>query len=219
MIQSVRTGTLAIGMMLMMGSYLRYKLASLPYLIGAIAIGFAAILYVPQVKEKMFYDADKIMTVNDILAAQDENNLNTNMRAYMWKHLLQDFHEDHEWLGSGLGSVQHYMYENFVFGGLKASHSDYVQMMCDVGNTGMLLYLSFPLSLYLYTRKYVHKTPTTALRMSAILAVLSYAAVLPAMGFDNVVNYSLAVHSYPFIFIGIFLAYKRKEKLKKITNV
>jgi len=218
-LQGVRTGILSIGIMLMVASYLRYKLASLPYLVGAVAIGFAVILFVPHIKEKMFYDVDKVETISDIFASQDEDNLNTSARAYMWEHLLREFHQDHEWLGSGLGSVQHYMYENYIFGGLKVAHSDYVQMMCDVGNIGLLLYLLFPLLLYFYTRKYVHKRPSTALRASAILAVLSYAAVLPAMGFDNIVNYSFATHSYPFIFIGIFLAYLRQEKFKRIHSV
>ena len=215
LLQSVRTGILSTGMMLMVASYLRYKLVALPYWIVGVAIGIATILFVPQVKEKMFYNPDSVMTVSDIIQAQNENNLNTNMRAYMWEHLLHTFYEGKEWVGSGLGSIQHYMYENFVFGGLKAVHGDYVQMQCDVGDIGLLLYLLFPLSIYLYTRKYVHKRPLDPLQVSAVLAVLSYAAVLPAMGFDNIVNYSFASHSYPFIFTGIFLAYKRQIRAQR----
>ena len=219
-LHGTRTGLLSIGMMLMVGSYLRYKLVSLPYIIGAVFIGLAMILFVPQVKEKMFYDPERVVGIEDILSAQEENNLNTSARAYMWEELLHRFHEDHEWMGSGLGSVQHYMYENFVFGGLQVAHSDYVQMMCDSGNVGLLLYLLFPLMLYLYTIRYVHKKPSTPMVTSAILALLAYAAVLPAMGFDNVVNYSFASHSYPFIFAGIFLAYRRIEKQQqRIQNV
>jgi hypothetical protein len=219
-LHGTRTGLLSIGMMLMVGSYLRYKLVSLPYIIGAVFIGLAMILFVPQVKEKMFYDPERVVGIEDILSAQEENNLNTSARAYMWEELLHRFHEDHEWMGSGLGSVQHYMYENFVFGGLPVPHSDYVQMMCDTGNVGLLLYLLFPLMLYLYTIRYVHKRPSTPLRVSAVLSFLAYAAVLPAMGFDNIVNYAFASHSYPFIFTGIFLAYKRLEKQEqRIQNV
>ena len=214
-LQQTRTGILAIGAVLMVGSYLRYKLASLPYIIGAFFIGIAMILFIPQIKDKMFYNPDQVTTLSDIANAQAENNLNTSMRAYMWEHLMHRFHDGHEWIGSGLGSVQHYMYENFVFGGLKAAHSDYVQMMCDTGNVGLLLYLLFPLMLYFLTIRYVHKRPTTPIRASAILTFLSYAAVLAAMGFDNVVNYSFASHSYPFIFAGIFLAYRRMEKREK----
>ncbi|MDM5272547.1 O-antigen ligase family protein [Sulfurovum sp. zt1-1] len=212
LLQGVRTGILSIGVMLMVASYLRYKIASFPYLIGAVAIGITMILFVPQLKEKMFFDPEKVQTIDDITGAFEENNLNTNLRTYMWEDLMHRFHDEHEWLGSGLGSVQHYMYENFVFGGLHVPHSDYVQMMCDSGNVGLILYLFFPLMMYFYTIRYVHKKPASALNASAILAFLAYAAVLPAMAFDNIVNYSFASHSYPFIFAGIFLAYRRIEK-------
>ena len=218
-LQSVRTGILSIGIMLMVGGYLRYKLLSLPYQVGAVVIAFTMILFVPQIKDKMFYEPDKIETIGDVMAAQDESNLNSSARFHMWEHLLQTFHQDNKWLGSGLGSVQQYMYENVVFGGLHAPHNDYVQMMSDVGNIGLLLYLLFPLSLYFYTQKYVHRRPITALSTSAILAVLSYAAVLTTMVFDNVVNYTVVSHSYPFIFIGIFFAYKRQQKLFRRRSV
>ena len=208
----IRTGILSIGIMLMAGSYLRYKLLSLPYLAAALVIGVAAILFVPQVKNKMFFDPAKVQSVGDIAGAVSGNNVNTNMRGYMWAHLLAQFYVGHEGTGSGLGSVQQYMYENYVFGGLQVPHSDYVQMLCDSGNAAVLLYLLFPIMLYFYTLKYVHKKPTTPIGASAVLAVLAYAAVLPAMGFDNVVNYSFASHSYPFMFAGIFLAYKRMER-------
>lgn len=219
LLQEVRTGILSIGVMLMIGSYLRYKIVSLPYIIGAVFIGISMILFVPQIKEKMFYDPERVVSIEDILSAQEENNLNTNARAPMWAELLHRFHEDHEWVGSGLGSVQEYMYENFVFGGLQVAHSDYVQMMCDAGNVGLLLYLLFPFILYIYTIRYVHKKPSTSMVTSAMLAFLAYSAVLLAMGFDNVVNYSFASHSYPFIFAGIFLAYKRQLKRKGSSYV
>jgi len=43
--------------------------------------------------------------------------------------------------------------------------------------------------------------------------------MLPAMAFDNIVNYSFASHSYPFIFAGKFLAYRRLRKEQRIQNV
>lgn len=217
-LQSVRTGILSIGVMLIVASYLRYRLLSLPYIVGAIAIGLFSILYIPQIKDKMFFNPNEITTVNDIFVAQEDGNVNTNERSDMWEHLLARFYKNHQLAGSGLGAVQHYMYENYVFGGLHVPHSDYVQMLCDTGEIGLFLYLLFPFLFYIYAKKFLHKRPTTPLRSSAILALLSYSAVLPAMAFDNVVNYSFASHSYPFIFIGIFLAYKNKRKPKKRIN-
>ncbi len=208
-LQSVRTGVLSIGMVLMVASYLHYGLKSLPLLVAGVSIGLSAILFVPQIKEKMFYDASKVESVVDIFVAQEEGNFNTSMRSYMWEHLLVLFYDEREWLGSGLGSVQHYMYENFVFGGLKVTHSDYIQMLCDVGMVGLLLYLLFPVTLYFSVRRDYTVPPITPYQTTIMLSLLSYSAVLPAMGFDNIVNYAFATHAYPFTFIGIMLAYRK----------
>jgi len=207
---STRTGVLSIGIMLMAWSYLRFKVASLPFMIVGLLIGVSMILFIPSIKEKMFYVPDKVQSISDITSAFSKNNLNTSERSAMWEDLLNRFYVHNQWTGSGLGSVQNYLYTHVVHGGLKVPHNDYVQIMCDAGKIGLWLYLLFPFMTYISLRKYVHKMPKTPIQISAVLAVLSYMAVLPAMGFDNVVNYSFASHSYPFIFIGIFLAYKRQ---------
>ena len=208
---TTRTGILSIGIMIMAWSYLRFKLASLPFLIAGVLIGVSIILFVPSVKEKMFYVPSKVQSISDITSSLNNGNLNTNARSAMWEYLLNRFYKNNKWTGSGLGSVQDYLYTHHVFGGLTVPHNDYVQLMCDTGKIGLWLYLLFPFMAYISLRKYVHKTPKKPIQISAVLAVLSYMAVLPAMGFDNVVNYSFASHSYPFIFIGIFLAYKRQD--------
>jgi hypothetical protein len=217
LINSTRTGILSIGIMLMAWTYLRFKLAALPFMITGLLLGVAMILFIPSIKEKMFFAPEKVKSISDITSSYDKNNFNTNARAPMWTVLLNRFYINNRWTGSGLGSVQHYMYTNFVFGGLKVPHNDYIQMMCDSGKVGLWLYLLFPFITYLHLKAYVHKVPKKPIQISAVLAILSFAAILPAMGLDNVVNYAFAVHSYPFIFIGIFLAYKRQEKKRHIN--
>jgi O-antigen ligase len=207
-IHEVRTGLLSIGMVLIAASVLRFHLKSIPVIVGIILASLYVILHAPGLKEKMFFTSHEIQNFNDIFLAQQNGNLNTSARSTMWEEILGLFYKGSEWIGSGLGSVQHYMYENFVFGGLQVVHSDYVQLLSDVGIIGLVLYLLLPISIYLKTMRYT-RWPSTGLRVSSILALLSYVAVLAAMGFDNVVNYSLPVHSYPFIFVGIFLAYLR----------
>lgn len=219
-LQTTRTGILSIGIMLIVASYLRYKFFSVPYIIAAFFLAISIILFVPQVKEKMFYEPEKIQTYSDIVQAQEDNNLNTSRRSQIWEYLLKYFYVDKELIGSGLGSVQQYMYENSIlFGGLDVPHSDYVQILCDTGKIGLLFYLMFPLSIYFFMIRFVHKRPTSSITTSAVLAFLSYSAILPAMAFDNVVNYAFAAHSYPFIFVGIFLAYRRQERMKRNIHV
>jgi len=211
-LQSVRTGVLSIGIMMIAWTYLRFKLAALPFMISGVLLGVAMILYVPSIKEKMFYIPEKVQTVTDITESYEKNNLNTSMRATMWADLLKRFYVEERWLGSGLGAVQHYMYTHYVFGGLTVPHNDFVQLACDTVKIGIWLYLLFPFMTYIFLKNHVHKLPKTPMQTSAVLAILSYAAILPAMNFDNVVNYAFAVHAYPFIFLGIFLAYRNQEQ-------
>lgn len=209
LLHSTRTGLLSIGLMFIFGCYLRYRLASLPYVIGIILLGLSTILFVPQVKEKMFFDTAKIQTFSDITQAYSDGNINSSARFTMWEFLLEKFYKNNETLGSGLGSVQNYMYNNYVFGGLEAPHNDFVQMLCDIGEIGVFLYLMIPLLFMILHWKYFKNVKYSDLNMIATIAILSYISIIPAMNFDNVVNYSMPVHSMPFIFIGLFYAYKR----------
>ncbi len=209
MLQSVRTGLLSIGFMFIFGMYFRYRLISLPYIIGIVLLGLSAILFVPNVKEKMFYDTTKVQTFSDITGSLEEGNINTSARSTMWEYLLKIFYEKDELLGQGLGTVQHFMYNNHVFGGLTVPHNDFVQMLCDIGELGVILYLLIPISFLMLNWKYFKDVRYSELHMIGTIAILSYIAIIPAMNFDNVVNYSFPVHSMPFIFIGLFYAYKR----------
>jgi len=210
-LQSVRTSLLAITAVLIIGSFLRYKLKSLPYIIGSIFFIIGVVLYVPYVKKKMFFNPQNIHTVEDIIKAQESGQINTSMREYMWNDLMYRFYEKNELFGQGLGTVQHFMYTNFVYGGLHVPHSDYVQMLCDTGLVGLILYLLLPILLIFYLRKYLFQLPIRGIVLSAQMSFLSFVAVLISMGFDNVVNYNVAAHSYPFIFLGIHMAYRTRR--------
>jgi len=210
-LQSVRTSLLAITIVLIIGSFLKYKLKSLPYIIGSIFFIIGVILYVPYVKNKMFFNPQNIYTIEDIIKAQESGQINTSMREYMWNDLMHRFYENNELFGKGLGTVQHFMYTNFVYGGLHVPHSDYVQMLCDTGLIGLILYLLLPFLLIFYLRKYLFKPPIKGIILSAQMSFLSFIAVLISMGFDNVVNYNVAAHSYPFIFLGIHMAYRTRR--------
>jgi O-antigen ligase len=137
----------------------------------------------------------------------------------MWAWAIDKFYTGHEWTGSGLGSSQQYMYEYYVFGGLHALHNDYVQILVDTGRPGVILYLLFPVGIFIYSSKIIRRKGLDKLKIAMLLAILSYIAVLSTMYTDNVVNYTFATHSYPFIFIGIALAYKRLEKEQRIASV
>ena len=120
-------------------------------------------------------------------------------------------YKDNELLGSGMGSSQQFMYENsHLFpNNINVTHNDFVQMLCDIGNLGILLYLLIPFTFMISSWKYFKNPKESELSLIACMSILSYIAILPAMNFDNVINYSFPVHSMPFIFIGLFYAQKR----------
>ncbi|MDO9208875.1 MAG: O-antigen ligase family protein, partial [Sulfuricurvum sp.] len=210
-LQSVRTGLLAILMVITVASYLRYKKYSLPYIGAIIFIAMASVVFIPQVRDKMFNESAKVEQISD-LSSISTDNIDSNARFAMWEWALDKFYEGREWMGSGLGSTQQYMYDNYIFGGLHVLHNDYVQMLSDTGLTGLILYALFPIGIFITAWKPLHRRGLDTLKITLSLAVLSYVAVLTTMMTDNVVNYSFAVHSYPFIFIGIAIAYTRLEK-------
>ena len=217
-LQSVRTGLLAIFLVMIVGSYLRYKVLALPYIVGLVFVAAASVVFIPQVHNKMFTTTTKVSSISD-LSSVSTDNIDSNARFAMWDWAMRKFYDGHEVTGSGLGSVQQYMYEHYVFGGLKVLHNDYVQMLSDVGLTGLILYALFPIAIFLYAWRPIMRRGLNGYKISLLLAVLSYVAVLTTMMTDNVVNYTFAAHSYPFIFTGIAIAYKRIEKQQKVLNV
>ena len=216
-LQSVRTGLLAIFLVLMFASYFRYKALSFPYIVGLLFIAAVSVVFIPQVHDKMFRASAKVTSIHD-LSSVSTDNIDSNARFAMWDWALKKFYDGHEATGSGLGAVQHYMYENFVWGGLTELHSDYVHMLADVGLVGLVLYALFPISIFIYAWRPIMSRKLSGLKISWLLAVLAYVATLTTMMTDNVVNYSFAVHSYPFILIGIAVAYKKIEKEQKILQ-
>lgn len=73
-------------------------------------LGLCAMFYIPSVKNKMFIDPDKV-TMTDYLSGNiDEDNVQTNMRKFMWEDASRRFYDNHELIGSGTGRVQTFFY-------------------------------------------------------------------------------------------------------------
>jgi hypothetical protein len=106
------------------------------------------------------------------------------------------------------------MYSNFIFGGLKVPHSDFVQMMCDNGLIALILYLVMALSAILHSLFIYDRCNSGILKLCAITAGSSLAGVLVTLYSDNVVNYSMATLSMPFGFYGMTLGIWQSENSK-----
>ena len=208
-----RTSIMGTVVAIMAFAFFKYKLKSLPIILGIVILGVIAVFTIPSLKEKMFKDDS--VTIEQFQAGKvTKDNIESNARFAMWKHLQDRFYDGKEMTGSGTGSVQNYMYSHFIFGGLKVPHSDFVQMMCDNGLIALLLYIGIAIGAILHNLYIYDRCSTMALKICAITAGSSMAGVLVTLYSDNVVNYSMATLSMPFGFYGMTLGLWQAERSK-----
>ena len=191
--------------------FIKYRVRSLPIIAGILIAGVMAVFFIPSLHQKMFKDSStNIDQFKSGSVSMDD--VNTNARSAMWEHLEKRFYQGHEITGSGTGSVQHYMYNNFIFGGLKVPHSDFVQIRCDNGLISIILYAIIALLVFYDCFRTYHITNNTGIKICSLVAGASMMGVFVTLYSDNVVNYSMATLSMPFGFYGMMLGLKQNER-------
>lgn len=210
----LRTSILGSVVALMAFAFIKYKTKSLPVIVGVFALGVAAVFFIPEVKEKMFYDPNKV-TLEDLYNGTiEEENIDTNFRAYMWEKLETRLYYDNPIIGSGTGAVQNEMYSLQMtpeYGHLFVPHSDFVQQKCDNGLVGLILYGAIIFFIFADCFRTYWKYSDGPLRLCAIVAGASLLGVYATFYSDNVVNYSMATLSMPFGFYGMMLGLRRSR--------
>lgn len=210
-LESVRTGIGGIFVVGIFYSFSRFKMKSIPF-IGATTIGFIAIiLLVPKVNNKMFGDKASQIEAKDIIAnnALSLDNIQTSGRSFLWELALKKYYEPSPLIGSGVGSTTHYIKERArKLQAIPLLHNDYVQILCDTGLVGIILFSLFYLTVLCKTMYYIWiKNNRIWVAISATMAVSSLAGIAFSMAFDNVVSHSMTSLINPFIFIGFFLKF------------
>lgn len=210
-----RTSIMGTIFALMVFAFFRYKLKSLPVIFLIFVLGVSSVFFIPAVKEKMFKTEN--LTVQDFIDGKiSKDDIDSNARFAMWEYLEDKFYNNSIILGSGTGSVQNYMYNNFVFGGLKVPHNDFVQIRCDNGLIGYILYLMIVVSAIIHSFIIYNRYRHPVIKLSSIVAGSTIAGVVLTMVSDNVVNYSMATLSYPFGFYGMMLGLVKSCKQNKL---
>lgn len=192
--------------------FIKYKLKSLPLILGVFLLGIIAIFTVPAIKEKMFFD-DSITLTDFREGKVNDQDINTNARSWMWETLQNKFYEDNKLTGSGTGTVQAYMYTHSKeFSNLTVPHSDFVQQKCDNGLIGLILYGAVAFFIFLDAFRTYWRARSAPLQLCAIVAGASIVGVYATLYSDNVVNYSMATLSMPFGFYGMMLGLRHSEQ-------
>lgn len=221
LLEVVRTGLGGISIVGSMFSVIRYKLKAVPYILLFCFMFLGIVLFVPKVNEKFFGDKAGQVTATDIVEgrAMTGDNIQTSGRDYVWKILLNKFYAPSPVVGSGLGESIHFMKDK-KFGltqtPITLIHSDYVQLLCDTGVIGVLLFGLFFLVLLLKAGAVALSNNYFYSKIAAALAVASMAGTAFSMGYDNVVSHSMTSLINPFIFIGFFMKYKEIEENDEI---
>lgn len=214
-LEAVRTGLVGIGVLMLAISFFKYKLRALPAFIGILLVFIGSILFIPAIRDKMFRGAFKSAdeVINSFGNASVLDNLETSGRSAMWEWSLNHFYKDNELIGSGIGQVQAMLYSgNSPFPELNALHSDYILILCDSGQIGLVLYLLILVVFVAHSFKiYNNKKNSESSRSSAFIAGTSLCGIMACAFTDNVINYSLITLTYPYAFFGFALALKKNK--------
>jgi hypothetical protein len=201
-----RTGLLASSVATSGFFIIKYKAKAIPVILGIFIFGIFIFTSIDNFKKETFYNQRNVSAENIFKGNIDFENINSSGRFNMWEIVLEKLYNRNKMVGSGLGAQQNEMYiYTKYYGGVKVVHSDYVILLCDTGNIGLFLYLTLPFIAFFTGIKYAWNGKTKIIKASGTLVVTSWLACLCAMAFDNVFNYSLAVHSLPFAFTGMLL--------------
>ncbi len=207
----LRTSIMGSGIALAAFFFIKYRLRSLPILLGLLVAGIIAVFTIPSLHDKMFHGNESITLESFQQGKVTMDDVETNGRKSMWKYMDKHFYQPHKLTGSGTGTAQNYMYTNKVFGGLRATHSDFVQMKCDNGLIGLVLYLLMVFFVFLHCLRVYHSTSDVATQMCALVAGATILGVTATCYSDNTVNYSMATLSMPWGFYGMMIGLSRRR--------
>jgi len=206
-LEAVRTG---LGGIFLASSFFLltiYKGKAVPWIAGLCILAVSAVFTIPSLREKMFKDENVSMSTFSASGANFEN-INSNAREFLWELNMQKFYYPSKTVGSGLGTVTDFM-KNTSATELEQIHSDYVQILCDMGIIGISLFGIFFLTAFFNIISNAWKDDTPfALKLTGGMALGSCAGTFFSMAFDNVVAYAQQSFVIPFIMIGIYLKVK-----------
>ena len=214
-----RTSIMGTAFAIMVFMFFRYKLKSLPFIGGILILFIVAIFAIPSVKNKMFRGEDKTLTeFQEGKISMDD--IDSNGRFAMWEWSFDTYYKGRENIGSGTGNLQRAFYAlEHGYGSIKIVHNDYVQILCDNGLIGLILFAGSFLCLIIHSFIVFQKRRYPwYIKVCAITAGASAAGVLLTMYTDNVINYTMATISYPCAFYGMMLGLEKgyKERMCKV---
>lgn len=217
-LESVRTGMGGMLLVFAFAILLRDRWKAVPGLLLAGAVFVGTILFVPDVNKKFFGDEGDSVSATDIVSgdALTMDNMDTNGREATWELIMDTFYHGREETGSGLGVAIRFLKDRWMSGegGAGLIHNDYVQLLGETGNIGLVLLILFYLSVIIKVfPKVASGNRSSLVRVTGIMALSSMAGIAFCMYFDNVVSNSMQSMVMPYIYLGFFLKALDIEKV------
>lgn len=218
-----KTPLLAIFLALLLLYIYKYKIKSL-LPVGILTIVFIAIvLFVPQVRDRMFFEGFDISQITYMDAEDILSVLNTSGRSSMWEIVIDKFYKGNEWFGVGIGTMKFWLRtssetsEAFLL-----LHNDWLHILCETGRIGIYLLILFFVSLIVKCYKDYQKHQKKSEKAVAYSFAASCIMAIVHMLFENCIGF----YSYnmPFIFAGMFYMYMKSQSMvlcetKKIIEI
>lgn len=201
-LEVVRTGLGGITLAVSILFFTIYQIKAIPWIAAIVFISVITVFSVPAIREKMFED-EKVEMSSISADNINFNTIKSHGREELWENNMKQFYYPNPATGSGIGSASGFLKNQK---GLKLLHSDYVQILCDLGNVGLLLFIFFVICTILSIIHIAWKsTVPLVIKLTGGMALGSCGGTFFSMGFDNVVTYAQQCFVLPFILIGIFL--------------
>lgn len=219
---SVRTGMGGMFLVFCIAMILRYKAKAIPGLLFAGTLFLGVILFIPNVNEKFFGDNAGKVSVTDIVQgdAMSFDNIEMSGREYLWEKIKENCYYGNELTGKGLGEAEYFSKNKMYEGEISKVHNDYLILLCDTGNVGIILLIIFYISVIIKVSSHVMLRRCNPLvKLTGIMALSSMAGIAFSMYFDNVVSNSMQSMVMPYIYLGFFLKALDIEKNKYKTII
>jgi len=209
-----RTSIMGTTIALMIFALFKYKLKAIPAIFGVFILFIIIVFSFEPVRNKMFIDSNG-KSVEQLQNGQiTADDINSNGRFAMWEWSLKKFYDGKELTGSGTGNLQETFYAlRHPFSTIKICHNDYVQILCDNGLIGLVLFGgSMLLIIFHCFFVFQHKDYGPVIKIAAISVGSSLGGMLLSMYTDNAINYTMATFSFPLGCYGMMLGLIQKYK-------